>query len=78
MQLLSAQEAMGGAGGIIIWVVILVVFMFVFMIRPQRKEQQRKNDMMSKMAVGDTVLPQADFTARSSISRRPGNRRVRQ
>ena len=61
MQLLSAQEAMGGAGGIIIWVVILVVFMFVFMIRPQRKEQQRKNDMMSKMAVGDTVCTTGGF-----------------
>lgn len=53
----------GGQSGsmLIIWVVILVVFMFVFMIRPQRKEQQRKNNLMSRMAVGDTVLTTSGF-----------------
>lgn len=53
----------GGAGGMsmIIWIVVLVVFMFFFMIRPQRKEQARKNEMMSKMAVGDTVLTTSGF-----------------
>lgn len=52
-----------GAGGMsmIIWIVVLVVFMFFFMIRPQRKEQARKNEMMSKMAVGDTVLTTSGF-----------------
>ena len=50
-----------GGGGLIIWVVILVVFMFVFMIRPQRKEQQRKAQLMSSMAVGDTVLTTSGF-----------------
>lgn len=55
--------ATNGAGGmsLIIWVVVLVVFMFFFMIRPQRKEQARKNDMMSRMAVGDTVLTTSGF-----------------
>ena len=55
--------AASGAGGmsLIIWVVVLVVFMFFFMIRPQRKEQARKNDMMSRMAVGDTVLTTSGF-----------------
>lgn len=52
-----------GAGGMsmIIWIVVLVVFMFFFMIRPQKKEQARKNEMMSKMAVGDTVLTTSGF-----------------
>ena len=50
-----------GGGGLIIWVVILVVFMFVFMIRPQRKEQQRKAQLMNSMAVGDTVLTTSGF-----------------
>ncbi|MCD8150653.1 MAG: preprotein translocase subunit YajC [Clostridiales bacterium] len=50
-----------GMTGIIIWVVILVVFMFFFMIRPQRKEQARKNDMLAKMAVGDTVCTTGGF-----------------
>ncbi len=61
MFVLSSSSSMGGTTGIIIWVVILVIFMFVFMIRPQRKEQQRKNDMLSKMAVGDTVCTTGGF-----------------
>ena len=59
--LTTSGGAGGGATGIIIWVVILVVFMFVFMIRPQRKEQQRKKDMMSQMEPGDTVLTTSGF-----------------
>ncbi len=51
----------GGYTAIIIWVVILVAFMFFFMIRPQRRERQRKNDMMSQMAVGDTVCTTSGF-----------------
>lgn len=51
----------GGMTSIIIWVVVLVVFMFFFMIRPQKKEQARKNDMLSKMAVGDTVCTTTGF-----------------
>ncbi len=50
-----------GSVGIIVWIVILVAFMFFFMIRPQRKEQARKNDMLAKMAVGDTVLTNSGF-----------------
>ncbi len=51
----------GGSSGILIWIVVLVVFMFIFMIRPQRKEQQRKQDLMNRMAVGDTVLTTSGF-----------------
>lgn len=51
----------GGGASIIIWVVVLVVFMFFFMIRPQKKEQARKNDMLSKMEVGDTVCTTGGF-----------------
>ena len=51
----------GQYGTLIIWVVILVAFMFFFMIRPQRKVQQRKKDMMSQMEPGDTVLTTSGF-----------------
>jgi preprotein translocase subunit YajC len=51
----------GGMAGMIVWIVILVAFMFFFMIRPQKKEQARKNEMMSKMEVGDTVLTTSGF-----------------
>ncbi len=50
-----------GVGAIMIWVVVLVAFMFFFMIRPQRREKQRKEDLMSKMAVGDTVCTTSGF-----------------
>lgn len=51
----------GGMASMIIWVVVLVAFMFFFMIRPQKKEQARKNEMLSKMEVGDTVLTSSGF-----------------
>lgn len=51
----------GGMTSMIIWIVVLVAFMFFFMIRPQKKEQARKNEMMSKMEVGDTVLTSSGF-----------------
>ncbi|MCD8365183.1 MAG: preprotein translocase subunit YajC [Clostridiales bacterium] len=61
MYILSSDSSSTGISGIIIWVVILIVFIFFFMIRPQRKEQARKNDMLSKMAVGDTVCTSSGF-----------------
>ncbi len=50
-----------GMGAILIWVVVLVAFLFFFMIRPQRREKQRKDELMSKMAVGDTVCTTSGF-----------------
>ncbi len=46
---------------VLVWVVVLVVFLFFFMIRPQRKERQKKQDMMSRMEVGDTVCTTSGF-----------------
>lgn len=45
----------------IIWLVILFAFMYFFMIRPQKKEQQKKTSMLSDLAVGDTVLTSSGF-----------------
>ncbi len=60
MNVLSSGAGMGMAGTII-WIVVLLVFVFIFMLRPQKKEQARRNEMMSKMAVGDTVLTSSGF-----------------
>ena len=60
MNVLSSSTGMGMMGTII-WIVVLLVFVFVFMLRPQKKEQARRNEMMSKMAVGDTVLTISGF-----------------
>ena len=55
MSILASQQAQAW-GSIIMWVVIMVVFVYFFMIRPQKKEQ-----MMSELAVGDTVLTTSGF-----------------
>ena len=55
MNVLSSGAGMGMMGTII-WIAVLLVFIFIFMLRPQKKEQARRNEMMAKMAVGDTVL----------------------
>ncbi len=60
MNVLSSSTGMGMMGTII-WIVVLLVFVFIFMLRPQKKEQARRNEMMSKMAVGDTVLTNSGF-----------------
>ena len=60
MNVLSSGAGMGMMGTII-WIAVLLVFIFVFMLRPQKKEQARRNKMMAKMAVGDTVLTSSGF-----------------
>ena len=60
MNVLSSGAGMGMMGTII-WIAVLLVFIFIFMLRPQKKEQARRNEMMAKMAVGDTVLTGSGF-----------------
>ncbi len=50
-----------GWGAIMIWIIVLVAFMFFFMIRPQRKERQKKEELMNHMEVGDTVCTTGGF-----------------
>ena len=60
MNVLSSGAGMGMMGTII-WIAVLLVFIFIFMLRPQKKEQARRNEMMAKMAVGETVLTSSGF-----------------
>lgn len=41
--------------------IILFVAMYFMMIRPQQKEQKKKDIMLSELAVGDTVLTTSGF-----------------
>ena len=53
----SGSQAQGlGMFGMIVWLVILFAFMYFLMIRPQKKDL-----MLSEVAVGDTVLTIAGF-----------------
>jgi preprotein translocase subunit YajC len=45
----------------IIWLVIMFVFLYFIMIRPQKKEQKKKDLMLSELAVGDTILTTSGF-----------------
>ncbi len=45
----------------IVMMVGLIAIMYFMMIRPQQKEQKRKNAMLAEMAVGDTVLTTSGF-----------------
>ena len=59
-------EAASGAGagsmiGMILWLVIIFGIMYFIMIRPQKKEQKKKELMLSEVAVGDTVVTISGF-----------------
>ena len=59
-------EAAGEAGassmiGMILWLVITFGIMYFIMIRPQKKEQKKKELMLSEVAVGDTVITISGF-----------------
>ena len=66
--ILAAEQANGAGGlgglgifGTIIWVVVLFGGMYFLMIRPQKKEQKKKDLMLKELAVGDTVLTTSGF-----------------
>lgn len=66
MYSILAQDAAKATGtgsmvGMIIWLVILFAFMYFLMIRPQKKEQKKKDLMLSEVATGDTVLTTSGF-----------------
>lgn len=45
----------------VISLIVLFAFMYFFMIRPQQKEQKKKNTMLAELAVGDTILTTSGF-----------------
>ena len=65
--LLTATGTAEGATGIaaiiplIAWFVIIIGFMYFFMIRPQKKEQKRQQELMDSMEIGDYVLTTSGF-----------------
>ena len=64
MHSILAAETLGGTGSIltmVIWMVVIFGAMYFFMIRPQQKEQKKKDLMLKELAVGDTVLTTSGF-----------------
>ena len=60
----AVVAAAGGKGGTLIIVAYVIIFaaMIYFMsYRPQKKEKKRMDEMMSTLAVGDSVLTSSGF-----------------
>ena len=57
--LLAAQG--GGMGVMVVWIVAMIALIYFMMIRPQRKEQKRVNEMLGSMEVGDSVVTTSGF-----------------
>lgn len=58
------QAAAAGTQGIVvmvIYIVVIVAFFYFVMIRPQKKEQQKMTNMLSTLAIGDSVLTTSGF-----------------
>lgn len=52
--------AMGMAGWVLYFVVIIGIMYFIA-IRPQQKEKKRMGELMSSVAIGDSVLTSSGF-----------------
>lgn len=61
MTSILANANVGGTVGMLVWLVVLFGIMYFLMIRPQKKEQKKKDLMLSEVAVGDTVLTTSGF-----------------
>lgn len=62
LMLLDAQAATGGSGLIIILVYVAIfAALYFIMLRPQRKEQKQKAQLLSQLAVGDSVRTTGGF-----------------
>ena len=61
MTSILANANVGGTVGMLVWLVVLFGIMYFLMIRPQMKEQKKKELMLSEVATGDTVLTTSGF-----------------
>lgn len=50
---------MQGMGFIVIYIVFFAAL--IYLIRPQKKERQKQQEMLSSVAVGDTILTTSGF-----------------
>lgn len=57
---LAASGGMG-MGFWVIYIVVIFGFMYFIAIRPQRKEKKKQQELLSNIAVGDSVLTTSGF-----------------
>lgn len=61
MFLLNSAEGGVGLGFILVYVLMLVGVFYFIAWRPQKKEKKAMEEMLSTVAVGDTVLTNSGF-----------------
>lgn len=61
LSILATEAAAGSGFASLISLVLMFVLLYFMMIRPQQKEQKRKDAMLSEIATGDTVLTTSGF-----------------
>ena len=61
MTSILANGQAAGTVGMIVWLVVLFAVMYFLMIRPQKKEQKRQQELMDSMEIGDYVLTTSGF-----------------
>nr|WP_027872232.1 preprotein translocase subunit YajC [[Eubacterium] cellulosolvens] len=62
--ILASANANAGAGSMmsmLIMIVAMFALMYFMMIRPQKKEQKRTQEMLSSMEIGDAVVTTSGF-----------------
>ena len=52
---------MQGAYGSFFWLIILFGFMYFMLVRPQKKERKRRQEMLDSLKVGDKVVTLGGF-----------------
>lgn len=57
----AAPGLLGTGTFTIVWLALLFAVMYFMLIRPQRKEQKKIQQMLSEMEVGDYVLTTSGF-----------------
>ena len=57
----SASAGAGGTFGMIFMLVAMFAIMYFMMIRPQRKEEKRTQEMLAALEIGDAVVTHSGF-----------------
>ena len=55
------NESTASMGMMILWMVVIFGVMYFLMIRPQKKEQKRLQEMLNSMEVGDSIVTTSGF-----------------
>ena len=58
---MKEEKTMQGMGSIVIYIVFFAALIYFTSIRPQKKERQKQQEMLSSIAVGDTILTTSGF-----------------